>query len=538
MKNVYSYIRFSSARQRGGSSVDRQLDYARRWAAENGMNLDESLTMRDEGLSAYHQRHVRSGALGAFLEAVRGGRIAAGSVLVVEGLDRLSRAEPILAQAQLAEIINAEITVVTACDGKQYNRDRLKANPMDLVYSLLVMIRAHEESETKSQRARAAIRRHCDKWEAGGRAHRRIGRPPEWLQPDGDGWSFVADRLAAVRLALDGFRRGLGNTRIADDLAAAGLSLTGGVAHANQIYRLVRNPALKGDKVLTLAGERYELAGYYPAVISGGEFAELQQAMARRARTGGAAAGKIPGVVTGTGVAVCGYCGGPMVACNVMARARPDGTLAAGNRRIVCSCHADRRACPYPQSASVVPIERAIFDFCGDRINLAGLFGGDRQAPARARRAAAMADVASIEAKLARVTDALLAADDAAPLAFVRKARELEAELATARAAAMAAEREIEAAAVAGRPARAEAWAALANGVQAMDAEARLTARKLIADTFERIVIYARGFVPDAASRDIGITLVSRSGAVRMLVVDRKSGAWRAAEDFSDSHGD
>jgi len=88
-------------------------------------------------------------------------------VLVVEGLDRLSRAEPIQAQAQLAQIVNAGITVVTASDGKAYSREHLKANPMDLVYSPLVMIRAHEESDTKSKRVTASIRRQCQAWMAG-----------------------------------------------------------------------------------------------------------------------------------------------------------------------------------------------------------------------------------------------------------------------------------------------------------------------------------------------------------------------------------
>jgi hypothetical protein len=57
--------------------------------------------------------------------------------------------------------------VVTTSDGREYNRERLKANPMDLVYSLLVMIRAHEESDTKSKRVKAAIRRQCEQWLAG-----------------------------------------------------------------------------------------------------------------------------------------------------------------------------------------------------------------------------------------------------------------------------------------------------------------------------------------------------------------------------------
>lgn len=161
---VYSYTRFSDPKQALGHSADRQLQYAKAWAAERGLTLDESLSLKDEGLSAFHQRHIKQGALGVFLLAVDEGQIPSGSVLIVEGLDRLSRAEPIQAQAQLAQIINAGITVVTASDGREYNREKLKTQPMDLVYSLLVMIRAHEESDTKSKRVKAAIRRKCEGW--------------------------------------------------------------------------------------------------------------------------------------------------------------------------------------------------------------------------------------------------------------------------------------------------------------------------------------------------------------------------------------
>ena len=51
---VYSYLRFSDLKQASGSSVGRQTAYAERWAAEHGMVLDVTLSMRDEGLSAYN----------------------------------------------------------------------------------------------------------------------------------------------------------------------------------------------------------------------------------------------------------------------------------------------------------------------------------------------------------------------------------------------------------------------------------------------------------------------------------------------------
>lgn len=75
---VYSYLRFSDPRQAAGNSADRQAEYAKSWAAGRGLTLDESRSLRDEGLSAFHQRHIKQGALGVFLQAVDEGRIPAG----------------------------------------------------------------------------------------------------------------------------------------------------------------------------------------------------------------------------------------------------------------------------------------------------------------------------------------------------------------------------------------------------------------------------------------------------------------------------
>ena len=516
------------------------MDYAKQWAANNGMELDDSLTMRDEGLSAFHQRHVKQGALGAFLDAITAGRIPKGSVLIVEGLDRLSRAEPILAQAQLAQIINADITVVTAADGKRYNRDILKANPMDLVYSLLVMIRAHEESETKSQRAKAAIRKHCERWQDGRMTTAgRMGKHPQWLKFEDGQWTITADRAEAIRHMIGMFRQGLGHVRISNELLTAGMRMTESKPNSNQIYRIIRNPALKGTKTIEIDGETHDLDGYYPAILNDTEFAELQVMMEGRARTGGAAIRKIPGIITGLGITICGYCGGPMIANNVTSRIRQDGSLADGNRRIACACRTTKKPCPYPLNSSIAPIERAIMAYCSDRMNLSALLsGGDRLAPARARLATATKSASDIETKLTRITEALLASDDgAAPLTFIRTARELEAALAKAKQEVQAAEREVVATSQTATPAMAEAWEALTNGVNTLDEEARMMARKLVRDTFSQIVVYTRGLTPKADITKIGVVLVAKGGGSRTLVIDRKSGELKLGADFNGSKG-
>lgn len=527
---VYSYLRFSDPRQATGSSADRQLQYAQRWAAEKGLALDESLSLRDEGLSAYHQRHVKQGALGVFLQAVEDGRISDGSVLVVEGLDRLSRAEPIQAQAQLAQIINAGITVVTASDGREYNRSGLKAQPMDLVYSLLVMIRAHEESDTKSKRVKAAIRRQCEGWVAGTyRGIIRNGKDPQWLHWDGQAFQLVPERVQGVRLVIELFRQGYGSVRIIREMTERGLAVTTKGITALQVHRLVRLPALMGIKVLELDGETYRLDGYYPPILTADEFADLSLQVESRVRRKGK--GEIPGLVTGLGITYCGYCGTAVVGQNVMHRAKSDGSLSDGHRRLICVGYSHNSGCPIGGSCSVVPIEKALMSYCTDRMNLSSLLeGNDHSQQLQVRLSTAKAEAALIEQQLERVSEALLAAEGgAAPLIFVRKARELEDLHAAKQKEVAQAERELVAVSNRDQPGLAEAWERLASGVEMLDFDARMKVRHLVRETFERIVVYHHGM--QASNREgkvIDLLLVGKGGQPRLLRIDRKTGEWRA----------
>ena len=531
---VYSYSRFSDPRQSKGHSLERQAAYAARWAAEHGLPLDESLTLRDEGLSAYHQQHVKSGALGVFLAAVESGKVPPGSVLVVEGLDRLSRAEPIQAQAQLAQIVNAGITVVTASDGKEYSRERLKANPMDLVYSLLVMIRAHEESDTKSKRVTASIVRMCEGWIAGTyRGLIRQGKDPVWLRLVDGVWEFNPERVAAVSAALDLYRRGYSATRIMDELAQREQSLTGGALQSLQIYRLIRQRALVGEKEIEISGQRYALQGYYPALLSATDWSELQTLAAGRGRR--AARGPVPHILTGMRVTVCGYCGRALVGQNYGTRNRtPDGRIQDGHRRLHCTSNSHGGGCPVPGSSSVAPFERALMAYCSDLVNLQALYAGDRSAGPRARIAALRTKQSDLEGKLERLTDAILAADSdgGTPAAFARRARELESTLTSTQAELATAERDLASTARTNLNGADTAWRALADGVEAQDTDARIQARQLVADTFERIVIYHASTRPaESDERVMDMILHAKGGRARLLRLDRK-GALLAHEDF------
>ena len=525
--------------------------------------LDESLSMRDEGLSAYHQSHIKKGALGVFLRAVEDGLVPEGSTLIIEALDRLSRAEPIVSQALLSQIINAGITVVTASDGKQYDRESLKANPMDLVYSLLVLIRAHEESDTKSKRVNAAIRIACEDWIDGKkRAHIRNGRPPQWYRETGNAepplYEFIPERVEALRLALKMYVEGYGVQQIQNRLRQSDLRYTDKPMQKMHFHKIVKREDLAGVKVVSVAGEEYRLENYYPPVLDDAEYQLLQSRLRSKVK---ASTSNIPGVITGHGICYCGYCGSSMAGTNSISRARADGTLSDGHRRLICNAHSGNGGCVVGSSCSIVPVERAVLDYCADHMSLTDLVhSSDEFEKARAQQLKVESDLALAKSQVEKLTNALLLTDTP-PLALMRKQRELEESI-----IGYEQKREILAQRlrVDGQKVSAgllEEWQALSGLVLGLDLDARIKVRDLVLRTFERIEVYVRGFSANKTGvsgriavelfeKQLGVdagfatgktnerqgpvdlVLKFRGGAVRLLRIDRDSGAWQAQVDF------
>src|SRR3954451_17791261 len=120
MNKAYSYIRFSRPEQLKGDSRRRQLEASQAFALAHILDLDDSL--RDLGVSAFRGKNKSEGALKRFLDLVHDGKIARGSYLLVESLDRLSREQVMSALKLFLSIIDAGITIVTLADGQVYSQ--------------------------------------------------------------------------------------------------------------------------------------------------------------------------------------------------------------------------------------------------------------------------------------------------------------------------------------------------------------------------------------------------------------------------------
>jgi hypothetical protein len=67
---AYSYIRFSTPEQQHGDSFRRQTELSQKYAEAHGLTLDENLTYRDLGVSAFDKSNITSGQLGVDLHGI------------------------------------------------------------------------------------------------------------------------------------------------------------------------------------------------------------------------------------------------------------------------------------------------------------------------------------------------------------------------------------------------------------------------------------------------------------------------------------
>ena len=309
MPKAYSYIRFSRPEQLRGDSLRRQRDKAEEWAAKNGLVIDESIA--DLGVSGFRGANRINGALGRFLDLVTQGRIEPGSVLIVESLDRISREAVRLVQPSFLALINAGIRVVTLTDGQEYSAERLDKEPMAMFGAVMVMIRANEESATKSIRVGEAWKRKRTSGEV------MSARVPAWLEVKlVDGQRVIdkiEDRVRIVRLIFTLTVAGYGRRQIVQRLRNEETFGHGARWQPSYVAKILANRAVMGEHqpyTRTPEGKRVAAGNprpdYFPAIVDEVTFLRANAAKEARATTGGKRGEGVSNLLQG--LARCGVC--------------------------------------------------------------------------------------------------------------------------------------------------------------------------------------------------------------------------------------
>jgi DNA invertase Pin-like site-specific DNA recombinase len=349
---AYSYLRFSTPEQAKGDSRRRQSSLATDYAARHGLVLADDSEYQDLGVSAFRGKNLQTGALGEFLEAVRAGAIPAGSFLLVESLDRISRDAFRLAVRALEDICEAGVVVVTLNDGARYDASRLN-DVGSFFMAVLGFIRANEESVTKSKRLSAA-------WE-NKRAKAAEGFPqsrmcPAWLllKDDRSAYEVIEEKAAVVRRIFEELSSGISPHTIVYKLNTEGVPTfskrgsTKNIWYRSFILKLLESQTVIGTyqpaRISHEGGKRHRILldpipNYYPAVVSEEAFNRATLVAASKSVARGRHASK-PLRNAFSGLARCSRCGGLMVRVY-------KGKAPKGGEYLVCSRARAGAGCSY-----------------------------------------------------------------------------------------------------------------------------------------------------------------------------------------------
>ena len=272
--------------------MERQTESARRWCHEKGYVLDESLALADLGVSAYSGDNVSRGALSGFLTAAESGRIPKGSILLVESLDRLSRAAIPEAVGLLTSIVRAGVRVVSLIDGHEWNETTIEDSTSFLL-SVLLFSRAHEESSTKARRV-------SDQFQKKRNARLPVvsnGHGPGWATPKADrtGWDLVEAKAEIVERVFTLAAAGQGGISIARQANKNGWPLPWRVRKNTSsrwehtgVSRLLRDRRVLGEwqpkRMVAgkLTNDDDPVVNYYPQVVSEELWFQVQNALGSR----------------------------------------------------------------------------------------------------------------------------------------------------------------------------------------------------------------------------------------------------------------
>lgn len=315
------------------------MQLARDYAEANDLDLDENLTYEDRGVSAYHSKHREEGELGKLISAVKSGAIPEGSVILIEALDRLSRDKVDEAYDQFRKILKLGVSIVTLQDRKEYTAGGMSENFGDLMISLVMMFRSHEESLMKSKRLKAA-------WKSKHEKALRDGTPitaitPGWIELKDGKYKIIHERAEVVERIFQLYIEGHGAGVISKILNREGvepfnrnskngwygktihhtLKSISTIGH-HQPFEYIFDEKTRKRKRRPI-GE--PIKGLFPAVISPETFQAAMKVRKSRVIPKGNRGKTASNLFTG--VAVCGHCGSAMHSIN----------KGKGQQYLVCS---------------------------------------------------------------------------------------------------------------------------------------------------------------------------------------------------------
>lgn len=262
---AFSYERVSSGAQakKGRVGLERQADEFLPFCEKHGLTPNPD-SIRDEGLSAFHGKHLKQGNLAGFLKAADEGCVPEGSVLVVEDWSRFSRRKVSDSQEMLRQLWKHGLALGWVREDIVITREVFDSR-QDLRFKLdFTQQSAHDFSAGLSKTVSQVWAIREKKYVENGEKYLSMSSAPDWAKIKDD--DFVeTDRADLMREVFQLRSQGFGASQIARKLTADGHKLSGGGSFTEgRVGRILRDRRLLGEK--EWSSGRIS-PGYFPKVI-------------------------------------------------------------------------------------------------------------------------------------------------------------------------------------------------------------------------------------------------------------------------------
>lgn len=272
MPAAISYIRFSSDRQKHGTSTERQRQMVKDWLLAHPEYTPSNLTYEDVAKSAYKGKHLEAGRFGQLLEAIEAGLIKAGDVVLCEAIDRVGRMDT---SKMLGKIIlpitEAGVSIITLDDGHRYDSQSINTPAVHLLMAKIQA--AHGYSQALSDRTKANYAIRIKNAKETGKVKRNT---PIWLDSNGNP---NEDVVPWIKQVFELYVSGVGKNAIANRLRASGVPELA-TCSGPTIESWLRNQAVIGNWELYKDDPDRTteiISGVYPPVVSDELFLLAQQ---------------------------------------------------------------------------------------------------------------------------------------------------------------------------------------------------------------------------------------------------------------------
>jgi len=303
--HAISYLRFSSAKQKEGDSYARQHEAIKKFCEQNNLIIIDDF--EDEGVSGWNEDNLdETAAFGRIIKMIKSGKIKKGTTIVVENLDRITRANTMRALNIISEIILSGINIATTTDGKIYSE---KSEAFDSTIASLILTRGNGESELKSKRVKHAWEKKRNQIRDG--KFVKLSQHPNWLKINNDQYVEDENSSKIVKRIFEMYISGLGSHLIAKTLNKEKItpfSRTGKTFTFSSIERLLKNTAVIGRCEIVNPPKN----DYYPRIITDSVWYQAQSMREKNNHYKGSR-NDINKINFLGGLMVCVKCGGSFV---------------------------------------------------------------------------------------------------------------------------------------------------------------------------------------------------------------------------------